>query len=346
MRIAQPDYTGEYWRDVPDPSVHPAVIGRLWRWDRESQDDFTATLMHLAHIGAVRIDSGSYPQPGVFGAKEVSDYYITRLPAADAVTDPIDLQALALLFGQVAEGGDALWFGTLKKYGEDHPQEFLDAMQAWQGVVSAETNKQDFFELKGKRYQGYLIAVAGLVAMAGIAIAVFMSNFIPLIFMLPTAIAIGVIANYLPRRSVRGNNLVAKCKALRNWLRDFSTLDERPPTDVKVWGEFMVYAYLFGVAEQTIKQLQIAMPQLFEYDGSLGATYVPWWFWYTGAHTASGATLPSVGDMLQTSVANTMSTAQAAISGASGNFSSGGGFGGGFSGGGGGGFGGGGGGAR
>lgn len=342
----EPDYTGEYWRDVPDPSVHPAVIGRLWRWDRESQDDFTATLMHLAHIGAVRIDSGSYPQPGVFGAKEVSDYYITRLPAADAVTDPIDLQALALLFGQVAEGGDALWFGTLKKYGEDHPQEFLDAMQAWQGVVSAETNKQDFFELKGKRYQGYLIAVAGLVAMAGIAIAVFMSNFIPLIFMLPTAIAIGVIANYLPRRSVRGNNLVAKCKALRNWLRDFSTLDERPPTDVKVWGEFMVYAYLFGVAEQTIKQLQIAMPQLFEYDGSLGATYVPWWFWYTGAHTASGATLPSVGDMLQTSVANTMSTAQAAISGASGNFSSGGGFGGGFSGGGGGGFGGGGGGAR
>ena len=233
----------------------------------------------------MRIDSGSYPQPGVFGAKEVSDYYITRLPAADAVTDPIDLQALALLFGQVAEGGDALWFGTLKKYGEDHPQEFLDAMQAWQGVVSAETNKQDFFELKGKRYQGYLIAVAGLVAMAGIAIAVFMSNFIPLIFMLPTAIAIGVIANYLPRRSVRGNNLVAKCKALRNWLRDFSTLDERPPTDVKVWGEFMVYAYLFGVAEQTIKQLQIAMPQLFEYDGSLGATYVPWWFWYTGAHT-------------------------------------------------------------
>lgn len=338
----EPDYTGEYWRDVPDPSVHPAVVGRLWRWDRESQDDFTATLMHLAHIGAVRIDSGSYPEPGVFGSKEVADYYITRLPAADAVTDPIDVQALGLLFGEVAEGRDALWFGTLKKYGEDHPQEFLDAMQAWQGIVSAETNKQDFFELKGKRYQGYLIAVAGVLAVAGIAIAVFMSNFIPLIFMLPTAIAVGVIANYLPRRSVRGNNLVAKCKALRNWLRDFSTLDERPPTDVKVWGEFMVYAYLFGVADQAIKQLQTTMPQLFEYDGSMGVTYVPWWFWYTGAHTASGATLPSVGDMLQTSVANTMSTAQAAISGASGNFSSGGGFGGGFSGGGGGGFGGGG----
>ncbi len=341
-----PDYTGEYWRDVPDPSVHPAVIGRLWRWDRESQDDFMATLMHLAHIGAVRIDSGSYPQPGLFGSKEVSDYYITRLPAADSVTDPIDRQALALLFNQVAEGRDALWFGTIKKYGEDHPEEFVSAMKGWQGVLSAATNRCDFFEIKGKRYQGYLIAVAALVAFAGVAIGVLMSNFIPLIFMLPTAIALGVIANYLPRRSVRGNNLVARCKALRNWLRDFSTLDERPPTDVLVWGEFMVYAYLFGVADQAIKQLQTTMPQLFEYDGSMGVTYMPWWFWYTGARTATGATMPAVGDMLQTSLANTMSTAQAAISGASGDFSSGGGFGGGFSGGGGGGFGGGGGGAR
>ncbi len=80
-----------------------------------------------------------------------------------------------------------------------------------------------------------------------------MENFIPLIFMVPTAIALGVIANYMPRRSVRGNELTAKSKALRNWLRDFSSLDERPPTDVKVWGEFMVYAYLFGVADQAIK---------------------------------------------------------------------------------------------
>ena len=80
-----------------------------------------------------------------------------------------------------------------------------------------------------------------------------------------------------------GNELTAKSKALRNWLTDFSSLDERPPTDVKVWGEFMVYAYLFGVADQAIKQLQTTMPQLFEYDGSMGMTYMPWWFWYTGA---------------------------------------------------------------
>ena len=180
-------------------------------------------------------------------------------------------------------------------------------------------------------------------AVGGVAIWLMMENFIPLIFMLPVAIALGIIANYMPRRSVRGNNLIARCKALRNWLRDFSSLDERPPTDVKVWGEFMVYAYLFGVADQAIKQLQTTMPQLFEYDGSLGVSYMPWWFWYTGGHTSTGIAMPAVGDLFQSSMANTLSSAQAALSAASGDFSSGGGFGGGFSGGGGGGFGGGGG---
>ena len=114
-REYQPRFTDEYWRDVPDPSIHPAAIGRLWRWDRESQDDFTATLMHLAHVGAIRIDAGSYEEPGAFGRmKTVDDYYITRLPAADNVTDPIDRQALDLLFGTLAGGADSLWFGTVK----------------------------------------------------------------------------------------------------------------------------------------------------------------------------------------------------------------------------------------
>ena len=65
-----PSFTDEYWRDVPDPRVHPAVIGRLWRWDRESQDDFTATLMHLSHSGAIRIDRGTYQDQKSFGRTE------------------------------------------------------------------------------------------------------------------------------------------------------------------------------------------------------------------------------------------------------------------------------------
>ena len=342
-REHKPDFTDEYWRDVPDPSVHPAVIGRLWRWDREDSDDFSATVMHLAHVGAVRIDSGSYQEKGLLRERTKEDYFITRLPAADAVENPVDREALNLLFGRVAGGADSLWFGSIKQYGEDHPEEFTEALDSWQGVLSAETNKQDFFEAKSERYRTVVLVALAVVLGLGVAASLVSDTFIPLVFALPTAVALGVIANYMPRRTVRGNNLVARCKALRNWLRDFSSLDERPPTDVKVWGEFMVYAYLFGVADEAIEQLRTTVPQVFEYDGSLGVTYMPWWFWYTSGNTLTGEALPSVGEMFESTLENSLSAASEALSAASGGFSSGGGFGGGFSGGGGGGFGGGGG---
>ena len=337
-----PDFTDEYWRDVPDPALHPAVIGRLWRWDRESPDDFTATLMHLAHIGAVRIDKGSYADDR---GRRVDDYYITRLPAATGVLlDPVDAAALDFLFGKVAEGQNSLWFGSINKYGEDHAEDFTDGMQTWQGVVSMEANKRDFFELKSKLLQTRMVVVAGLLLVLGVALAFLTDNFLPLAFVVPTSIVLGIIANYMPRRSVYGNNVVAKCKALRNWLRDFSSLDERPPTDVKVWGEFMVYAYVFGIAGAVMKELRVSVPELFDDEAAYyGTSYVPWWFWYAPGYGETGAVMPSVSDMLQTSVRNTLDTAQAALSAAEDNFSSGGGFGGGFSGGGGGGFGGGGG---
>lgn len=348
-REHKPEFTEEYWRDVPSKQDHPVVMARLWRWNRESNDDLTATLMHLSHLGAIQINKGSYEQPASFGrTKTVDDYYLTRVPAvADSLTDPIDRIAMGILFGQIANGADSLWFGTIQKYGKDNPEEFVEALESWQGVVTAAVNRRDFFEAKGERYQWVLLGVAIAFGVIGVGLSVLMENFIPLIFVVPAVIALLVIANYMPRRSQEGSTLDAKCKALRNWLKDFSALDERPPTDVKVWGEFMVYAFIFGIANEVIKALQIKVPELFQDDGTMYASgYVPWWFWYSTSYGVHGTAMPSASSLFQTSIANTVSTAKAAVSAAEGNFSSGGGFGGGFSGGGGGGFGGGGGGAR
>ncbi len=340
-----PDFTDEYWRDVPSPIDHPAVMARLWRWNKESSNDFTATMMHLSHIGAIQINKGSYEKPGVFGSKMTDDYYLTRIPAvADTLTNPIDVKAMDIMFDDIAGGADSLWFASIQKYGKDNPETFVAAMTSWQGRVEAETNKRDFFEVKGLKVQMQMVSAAIVLFVAAIILGFVLSNFFPLIFIIPVAIALFVIANYMPRRSREGNNLFAKSGALKKWLKDFSALDERPPTDVKVWGEFMIYAFIFGIAKEVIDALQLKVPELFAGDEtSMGVGYVPWWFWYSSSYGASGGVVPSPVDMFQTAVSNTISTAQAASSAGSGNFSSGGGFGGGFSGGGGGGFGGGGG---
>lgn len=337
----KPDFTEQYWRDVPRQGVHPAVIGRLWRWNRESTDDLTATIMHLAQTGAVRIDSGSYMVPKKHGGtKTVNDFYVTKLVEADAVSDPIDRATFNLLFDRVASGQNSLWFGSIKKYGEDHSEQLVNAVKNWQGVLTAETDKHGFFEEKGNNLRGWTWTIA--VALFVIAMVIwFMSdNMMPMMCAVPTAAALAFIGNNMTRRSIDGNNLVAHCKALRNWLRDFSSLEERPPADVKVWGEFMVYAYLFGVAKQAIEQLRKTQPQLFAVDQRYGDTYVPWWGWYTSYESGANAGMPDVGSFLSSSfnqavkTANEVVQAESSGSGSSGGFSSGGG--GGFGGGGGG----------
>lgn len=342
-----PAFTDKYWRDVPGKGIHPAVIGRLWRWNRESTDDFTATIMHMAQAGLVRIDAGSYEAPAKRGGvKLVNDFYVTKLVDESTVDDPVDKATFKLLFERIGAGQNAVWFGSIKKYGEDHPEAFVKALEGWQETLTKETDKREFFEAKGTRLRKVMWALAVVFAVAGLLIWLNDGNMLSVFFMVPTAIALVFIGNNMPRRSVEGNELVAHCKALRNWLRDFSSLEERPPTDVRVWGEFMVYAYLFDVAEQAIAQLRITQPQLFALNSSYGATYVPWWAWYTAPEGGVGAQMPDVGSFLSSSLDAATKTAHEAIQAASGGSSSGGGFGGGFSGGGGGGFGGGGGGAR
>ena len=51
-------------------------------------------------------------------------------------------------------------------------------MSDWQGIVSAETNRQDFFELKSKRLQTRMMAAAVIVVVVGIGTFFVTQNFI------------------------------------------------------------------------------------------------------------------------------------------------------------------------
>lgn len=341
----QVEFKEKYWRDVPSKGDHPLVMSRLQSWNREDKNDFPAELMYLTHIGALQMHKGTYQKK----RKTVEDYYLVKVPnEIEKLTNPIDIKTIDFLFDDIAKGQESLWFGTIEAYGEKNPESFIKKMKAWQGTLTAETNKRDFFEIKGKKYQGRTVAFAILYAILAVIAFMMTENFFPLIFMIPTVIVMFIMSAYMPRRSYEGATLDAKCKALKNWLKDFSLLDERPPTDVKVWGEFMVYAYIFGIAKEVIKALEVKVPEVFQSDSDYmsSPTYMPWWVWYSTSHTRMGGGMNPAGDMLSRSVTNTISSAQAAVSAASGGggFSSGGGGGGGFSGGGGGGFGGGGGG--
>jgi len=110
---------------------------------------------------------------------------------------------------------------------------------------------------------------------------------------------------------------------LRKFLKEFSLLDERHVQEVTLWKDYMIYATLFGIADQVIRDMKKINPEYFNMD-------------QTAAQMANDSTLPVIYSTLHsgTSRAVAEKAAREARASGHGGHSSWGGGGGGFSGGG------------
>ena len=110
---------------------------------------------------------------------------------------------------------------------------------------------------------------------------------------------------------------------LKKFLQEFSLLDERHVNEVSLWKDYMIYATLFGIADQVIKDMKKINPEYFNMD-------------QVANQMADNMTLPMIYSTLHnsTSRATAEKAAREARASGHGGHSSWGGGGGGFSGGG------------
>ena len=59
---------------------------------------------------------------------------------------------------------------------------------------------------------------------------------------------------------------VRKVYGLRKFLKEFSLMDERHVNEVSLWKDYMIYATLFGIADQVIKDMKKINPEYFNMD--------------------------------------------------------------------------------
>lgn len=59
---------------------------------------------------------------------------------------------------------------------------------------------------------------------------------------------------------------VRKVFGLKKFLKDFTLLDERNVGEVTLWKDYMIYATLFGIAEQVIRDMKKINPEYFNMD--------------------------------------------------------------------------------
>ena len=259
------------WRSVLERALPPAVLARSWRFDRESARDMTATVIDLAHRGAIGIerldDDGNAPEgtpavpaeapsdaacrPGVNAVRRSADiarFALVRTPdGSPAADDGLGRGMMALLFDQLAEGADRLPYAGIVRAAEERPHEFLAWTSDWQSALSAEVRKQAFFDAKGMRLQIPVMAVGAVWALLGLAGWYFAHDSFYALAMVPAGVLTALIGANLPRRSQAGLDLDDACESLRAWLREHYDQKAGRPADRELRKELAVYAYLLGV---------------------------------------------------------------------------------------------------
>ena len=53
---------------------------------------------------------------------------------------------------------------------------------------------------------------------------------------------------------------------LKKYLKEFSLIDERHVSEVSLWKDYMIFATLFGIADQVIKDMKKINPEYFNMD--------------------------------------------------------------------------------
>lgn len=318
------DFPGGYFREDPQPDLPPAVVGALWRMGTPGDQEVAATLMDLANRGVIHLEKATEESHGFLGigAHEHETYVMTLDESKRGELEPLDRSLVDFLFGVVVDSGP-LTIEGMKDWAKAHPEHWSQELRDWKQSAYDEAVARGFFERGGAGRIAGMIALG--VVMAGVAVAVAFalgSIAIGVVGVL-AAIPVFVMAPLMSRRTKAACELEAKYKGLRDYLHDFSRLNEAPPMHVILWERFLVLAVVFGIAEQVIEALRVKAPEVVN-DPTFAPTY-----WWIASSDASGHTPISA---VQAGFASASQIAHSEMSSASGG-------GGGFSGGGGGGIG-------
>ena len=134
---------------------------------------------------------------------------------------------LDLLFEQIADRHESLWFGTIRALGVRHHDRLQTYLSDWKHQLDDEVDRTGLFNTGSLHAQIGLAIVSVIMILVGIVAGYILHSAIYLACFVGTGVALGVLANYVPSRTPRGIELAARCKGLRRWLQDLDDMASR-----------------------------------------------------------------------------------------------------------------------
>ena len=233
---------GKYLRELPDDSS-PALVGSFMT-DSISGNEILATIVDLIRRKILRLET----------SEEKS--IITLV----GNTEKLSAQERVIVDIYINDFGDGKSL-DLKSFGffQKVPMSVARKFEKWRAMVQSEMNR------KNLTYQGlgclgviFFAFFPMIFTFAGLVIGMITGNkmFLLIVVMGIILFVSGAKARY-PRKELA--EAKDKWQAFKNFLSDYSQLEEAKITSVHLWEQYFVYAVALGVSEKVVKAYKKAL---------------------------------------------------------------------------------------
>ncbi|MBQ8042731.1 MAG: DUF2207 domain-containing protein [Clostridia bacterium] len=272
-------FKGKYYRELPQ-DYGPAIMNKVIHGalGTTSSYDMLATLLDLVRRKYVEIEA-IYKE----GKNKPVDYNLKLIK-----TDLDELNVSEKHFVQELIFVDTTEI-ALKELSKKNSKSLkaqnkaVEAYNKWKEKIEQVAKEKDLLKKENAKIaKDVLKCVFALFISIGVAIFGAVLNYEDILILGSMSLFLGIYElvfvilqlNDLRVRTQKGIEHKAMWKAFKNFLEDFSKLDEHDYKSIAIWEHYLVYATALGISKKVIKQLKIVFPTEFEQDSNMFSTYM------------------------------------------------------------------------
>ena len=237
---------GKYLRELPDDSS-PALVGSFMT-DSIGGNEILATIVDLIRRKILRLET----------SEEKS--IITLV----GNTEKLSAQERVIVDIYINDFGDGKSL-DLKSFGffQKVPMSTARKFEKWKTIIQSEMNRKDLvfegFKGMGKNlfYKSLCGIILGIKFFGNILEKAMESKMFLIIIIMGVILFISLTKARYPRKELA--EAKDKWQAFKNFLSDYSQLEEAKITSVHLWEQYFVYAVALGVSEKVVKAYKKAL---------------------------------------------------------------------------------------
>lgn len=265
------EYIGEfkedYYRDFPS-NHSPEIIEYLMN-KKVSSVGFSASILNIIYKKGFLVEKRTIKK-GLILKKEVEDYELI-LNDKDLKEELTDLEKNIRTFLVISYGDSkGFYLSSLDEVGksETKARAFIKKFEYWKRETEKIAKKEEFFENTDSKKTSLILL--SIIPFIMTPIYIEYNHLVVVLDIIAVILIVYVVTS--SKRTKEGNELYLKWNALKRFLKDFGNFEEKELPEIALWEKYLVYAHVFGIAEELRRQMEIKIPNIENYSNGL-STY-------------------------------------------------------------------------